>query len=488
MTNYLSKVIIDNTEALIKDSILQGSRPINVLTLGVKNDGSEDCSGIINNATKTTPLYFPIGEYRIDSPLNIINSIYGPTYSQTGLDRAAYIVPHFATSDYAVEVGSAAESLEISNVSLKLKEGNSGFHINSRHWTYMRNISIYNVGSTTNKARCFGLKCESTNSRQCCIDSVTIMGTPYSVSTGIKMTSPDNRITNANIMYCQYGLDIENCVCYVDNAHLWTGNNDFSKISKEDFIKTRAVIITNSPACEFNNLYTDTAAIAVTVINSLVSITNMINWFSIPATFSAKFGNMMSIFYCVNGSISVTGGSLRMPKLFYSGTNYSRTDRYVRLTDVNFLIDEDISNYFGLASIKLSNQNNYVIEHPDNSPYCMVAAFCTNDINRDQLSEITLTLNNKIKCSIKLTKNTLTLTHITGPKEYIYYTYSNYVIKIYAYFTQEECFVQSDSMSYNAFPVNIMKLIDNSTKLPMLDGRTSESGLKLLSVGDNTIS
>lgn len=38
---------------------------IDVTTLGVKNDGSEDVSAIVNAATERAALYFPAGVYKV---------------------------------------------------------------------------------------------------------------------------------------------------------------------------------------------------------------------------------------------------------------------------------------------------------------------------------------------------------------------------------------------------------------------------------------
>ena len=51
--------------------------PIDVLSLGVKNDGSADVSAIVNANTAKGALYFPAGRYRVSHPLVLKNPIRG---------------------------------------------------------------------------------------------------------------------------------------------------------------------------------------------------------------------------------------------------------------------------------------------------------------------------------------------------------------------------------------------------------------------------
>ena len=47
---------------------------LNVLTLGVKNDGSEDVSEIVNRYTADHAFFFPAVKYRVSRPLVIKNT------------------------------------------------------------------------------------------------------------------------------------------------------------------------------------------------------------------------------------------------------------------------------------------------------------------------------------------------------------------------------------------------------------------------------
>ncbi|KRN58787.1 glycosyl hydrolase family 28-related protein [Limosilactobacillus secaliphilus] len=57
--------------------LLYGSEPVDVLTFGVKNDGTQDCSKLVNEQTKIHVLYFPAGKYLASEQLDIYHNLYG---------------------------------------------------------------------------------------------------------------------------------------------------------------------------------------------------------------------------------------------------------------------------------------------------------------------------------------------------------------------------------------------------------------------------
>ena len=50
---------------------------IDIVSLGAKNDGSEDVSAIVNAHTAKGDLFFPSGVYKVSHPLVLKNSIRG---------------------------------------------------------------------------------------------------------------------------------------------------------------------------------------------------------------------------------------------------------------------------------------------------------------------------------------------------------------------------------------------------------------------------
>lgn len=58
-------------------------KAVNVLFLGIKNDGSEDCSDIINEWGKNYSLYFPAGKYLIKKEIKLSYSLLGESNTLT---------------------------------------------------------------------------------------------------------------------------------------------------------------------------------------------------------------------------------------------------------------------------------------------------------------------------------------------------------------------------------------------------------------------
>ena len=55
---------------------------VNVLDLGVRNDGTEDISPIVNHHTADHALFFPAGVYRVAAPIFAKNPLFGEGYAR----------------------------------------------------------------------------------------------------------------------------------------------------------------------------------------------------------------------------------------------------------------------------------------------------------------------------------------------------------------------------------------------------------------------
>ena len=55
---------------------------VNVLDLGVRNDGTEDVSAIVNRHTADHALFFPAGVYRVAAPIFAKNPLFGEGYAR----------------------------------------------------------------------------------------------------------------------------------------------------------------------------------------------------------------------------------------------------------------------------------------------------------------------------------------------------------------------------------------------------------------------
>lgn len=75
LTNEVSE-LSDRMDA-VEGIVGQTYPPINIMALGAKNDGTEDVGAIINQYTEQFPIYLPVGEYLVTTPIILKNSLVG---------------------------------------------------------------------------------------------------------------------------------------------------------------------------------------------------------------------------------------------------------------------------------------------------------------------------------------------------------------------------------------------------------------------------
>lgn len=271
---------------------------VNVLSLGVKNDGTEDCSTIIN-ANANTPLYFPAGTYRFDSTLNLSHSIKGEGVPKSWkLNKFHGTVFNFTSdnSDSAiVYAGNANEECkEIENISIQLHGTGTGIDLNTTNCVfYIHDISILNV-------KTIGIYAHPTefSSRFLQINNVDIWGvyaSPTAGSIGIKLdsTAYDSFIEDIYIMGLQTGLDIGADNCAVTGGHIWCGGgtNDASYYNSTRCINIRA------NGLMVSDIYLDNAVVLIGGLGGSVTITNSLAYWgsvqNIPGVHAPTiFGNV----------------------------------------------------------------------------------------------------------------------------------------------------------------------------------------------------
>lgn len=200
---------------------------LNVLELGVKNDGSEDVSIIINNATERGALYFPAGIYKVAKPLYLKNPIYGAGYSRLGkVDTShTWLVSEIENAGCDVGVINYGElnAFNVENLNIMCHSQECGIRMESctqNSMTYFEKVGIYNV-------RGFGFWIEGRGSRPIFFENLTVWGNrDYPIpGVGIHINNYDNRISNVEIMGCRVCIEIcgYNSYTYGNNLHLWTG-------------------------------------------------------------------------------------------------------------------------------------------------------------------------------------------------------------------------------------------------------------------------
>lgn len=200
---------------------------LNVLDLGVKNDGSKDISKIINKATERGALYFPAGIYKVSKPIYLKNPVYGAGYSRLGKVDAnhTWLVSEIESTETNVGVLNYSElnAFNVENLNIMCHSQECGIRMESctqNSMTYFEKVAIYNVSG-------FGFWIEGRGSRPIFFENITIWGSRnYPIpGVGIHINNYDNRVSNVEIMGCRVCLEIcgYNSFTYGNNLHLWTG-------------------------------------------------------------------------------------------------------------------------------------------------------------------------------------------------------------------------------------------------------------------------
>lgn len=249
--------------------LLYGSEPVNVLTFGVKNDGSQDISNIINEQTKLHALHLPAGKYLVNNQLDIYHNLSGET-GPAGMstdEKGLTTIQSDITGDNTKSViCNHGDSTIISKLNLHLNDNENGITDNGKYVTRLNDIYIDNI-----KNAC-GIKIDRPGSRASVINNVFVNGAVgnYSSVGLYYLTGTDELLSNFWSMGCRVGIFAVVCLFYATNIHIWCGTNimDFYQAS-------RGVELHRSKAF-FTNFYADTVRFALAGDGS--SYTNISNF------------------------------------------------------------------------------------------------------------------------------------------------------------------------------------------------------------------
>lgn len=262
--------------------------PVNVLTLGVKNDGSEDISAIVNEATKSHPLFFPVGVYLVSNPLHIVHGIYGATKAaNAGWTEDQYggkttfkssIVSKTAagaviTSEEFVIVNKGVSNV-IDGISIVCNSDEGGILDNGTGTTCISNVSIQNVRES------YGICINHSVARAARLDYVNLYASNDAVTnTGIYIRNgTDVPMTNIAVHSFRIGIHVvHGALIYGSNMHIWTAKNGAQYMNDEWWRETTGIII-QSGYGYFNNIYIDCARMVFSLSDANLSVQNLIAW------------------------------------------------------------------------------------------------------------------------------------------------------------------------------------------------------------------
>ena len=211
-------------------NLVTNGDPINVLTLGMKNDGSADISTIFN-AANTHAMRFPVGSYRVDNTLQVNASIFGSGKQGQWLtpDNYGTVFTSNITGDNTTAVLKVVGyDVTIDGILIDCHSEEVGLWIAGNNCHTLRDIFIFNCKS-------YGLYSTQAGSRPLIIENVgvdmsygRVWESYYAATIGFYFErGTDIMMNNCHIMGFCRGLECNGYVM-MENCHLWGGGDTSS--------------------------------------------------------------------------------------------------------------------------------------------------------------------------------------------------------------------------------------------------------------------
>ena len=261
-TNAIDELRNEYAGALISAK----SEPINVLTLGFKNDGSEDISDLFNTYTAQYQLYFPVGVYRVDKPLQMYNSVYGASSPKTagrGSVLKAYFDDVQETAIIKIIAVGNGEGIELANITL---DCDSQDYVGGLDFSPNTNVSgrppfkIHNVVVNNTGANVYAVKIAPSGwiSRSVYVDGLATYGGSEATTGGIYISqnAGDCMFTNLELMYARCGIRNYGSTNRFYNAQIYCGR---ANVADPATYYAGAIAFDNYASIFADNLYLDTA-------------------------------------------------------------------------------------------------------------------------------------------------------------------------------------------------------------------------------------
>ena len=315
-------------------------KPVNVLSLGVKNDGSEDISEIINEHTARYPLFFPSGVYKVEHPIYIKNGIYGTGCTNGRDGNEDNDVTTFmdaiegttANQDVGVfNITGTSHSINIGGFNLVLTSYSRGLNISNSNFALytLHDISIYGVREN------YGFAFTPTTfcSKHVYGYNLHVFGSDkYCVGFYIAGNSSDDHLSNCFVMGCIEGVVTFSNILFLNDVHIWCGKIGFTTDPDGWWGRTRAVRSENAKVIA-TNLYVDTALILLSAIGAYayIEVSNLVAWYD-DAEHSDRYD--ASLLYG-EGYAVINGGYIFPHNRLLNAFN----NRHLRCTEVRVLTD-----------------------------------------------------------------------------------------------------------------------------------------------------
>ena len=239
---------------------------VNVLTLGVRNDGTEDVSAIVNAATERSALYFPAGLYKVAHPLRLRNPVRGEGYCRAGkpdMTRTWFVSAlEGATPRTGVIEFGGPRPMNVEDLNVRCSGDESAILVTNCHQltsAFLSRLGLHNVRGTA-------IHVSGGGSRPMFIQDVTVLGNrdypPESTGIFLDWGVVDCRLSNIEIMGTRIGLVVRNQHTYGNNLHIWTG----CLKGRDDgtwWKGTRSIVLENGAKLSLSQVYPDTSYYAI---------------------------------------------------------------------------------------------------------------------------------------------------------------------------------------------------------------------------------
>lgn len=285
---------------------------LNVLTLGAKNDGSEDVSEVVNANTGKGTLYFPAGRYKVAKPIHLKNPIVGDGYARRPKieDNTTWLISEIGADVKGMGVLNfgGEDRVNVERINIRCNAQEDGIRIvkvRGSTGVFVSQVGVFNLHG-------HGVFADGSGSRSVFIQDMTIFGANYPVpGVGIRIDGIcDCRVSNVEIMGTRIGLLLNNGYTYGDNLHVWTGA--MAGRDRGGWWKgTRSLVLGNNSVFAGSQIYLDSSYYAIEQKgdNASATISNVFYWEDNSLKGSPDYDG--AFFHCppgAQGTLTIHGG------------------------------------------------------------------------------------------------------------------------------------------------------------------------------------
>ncbi len=252
---------------------------LNALQIGMKNDNSLDCAPIINYATGKYDIYFPAGNYKIASTVNLVRAIFSNAYVRepSNAEKMTAVFTSAIEDDSPI-LSVNSNPVYIHNIAIRCNGNETAFTTSNYGISriLIDGLFIWN---------CNGIGLEfkpiisSFISRHFYVQNYTVFGVSGGNCIGICSynSGSDSRIVNYEAMYVQKAFLFYGGTYFINNVHTWGGVSRNTSVDLAWLSESTGMDCRNSVHVIVTNYYTDTFLVHFKMGNNCtISVRNII--------------------------------------------------------------------------------------------------------------------------------------------------------------------------------------------------------------------